>query len=215
MFEADEDPSADGTKSKLLVGKRSYTRDWTRTEADGGIQGALVVALKAEVDAAPAASSSAHTSGAGTWHRAKTQERIEKESQIKLAEIEAEKAKRSKAARKGRRAKRSTGVELTDRRERRMRSRMGAVSRARLQCADCPATTDHGLSMTLMATDAATDRGLVMGRVRGGREQRLGRPRSNGLLATPVRAGDELQPSQPIEAPVGSTLHPPGSRQTS
>ena len=92
FFDADE-IVVDGTKIKASAGKSSYKRALRLDQAEAAAQ-ARVVALKAEVDADPAASSK-RTQAARARGLRETQERIEK-ARGKLAEIEAEKAKRAK-----------------------------------------------------------------------------------------------------------------------
>src|SRR5260370_32072361 len=92
LFDADE-IVVDGTKIKASAGKSSYKRALRLDEAEAA-EKAGVAALKAEVDADPAASSK-RTKAARARGLRETQERIEK-ARGKLAEIEAEKAKRAK-----------------------------------------------------------------------------------------------------------------------
>ena len=92
LFDADE-IVIDGTKIKASAGKSSYKRALRLDQAEAAAK-ARVAALKAEVDADPAASSK-RTQAARARGLSETQERIAK-ARAKLAEIEAEKAKRAK-----------------------------------------------------------------------------------------------------------------------
>ena len=117
LFDADE-IVVDGTKIKASAGKGSYKRALRLDEAEAAAKG-RVVALKAEVDADPAASSK-RTQAARARGLQQVQERIEK-ARAKLTEIEAEKAKRSKRSPKEIAEKKETRVSLTDPEARRMR----------------------------------------------------------------------------------------------
>src|ERR1700680_537182 len=92
LFDADE-IVVDGTKIKASAGKSSYKRALRLDEAEAAAKG-RVVPLKDEVDADPAASAKRAQAARARGLR-QTQERIEK-ARAKLAEIEAEKAERSK-----------------------------------------------------------------------------------------------------------------------
>src|ERR1700688_1209733 len=122
LFDADE-IVVDGTKIKASAGKSSYKRALRLDEAEAAAKG-RVVALKAEVDADPAASSK-RTQAARARGLRQTQERIEK-ARAKLAEIEAEKAERSKRSPKEVAEQKEARASLTDPQARGMRCAEGA-----------------------------------------------------------------------------------------
>src|SRR3981189_1368856 len=206
LFDADE-IVVDGTKIKASAGKSSYKRALGLDEAEAASKG-RVVALKAEVDADPAASSK-RTQAARARGLRQTQERIEK-ARVKLAEIEAEKAKRSKRSPKEVAEQKEARASLTDPEARRMRCADGAVRASyNVQIA---ATTDHGFVTALMATDRRNDSDLARPMVEES-EQRLGRPIKRVLADTGFAQGDDIAAlSSRPEAPVGVYIHPAKDR---
>jgi transposase len=206
LFDADE-IVVDGTKIKASAGKSSYKRALRLDEAEAVAQ-ARVVALKAEVDADPAASSK-RTQAARARGLSETQERIAK-ARVKLAEIEAEKAKRSKRSPKEVAEQKEARASLTDPDARRMRCADGAVRASyNVQIA---ATTDHGFVTAIMATDRRNDSGLVRPMFEAS-EQRLGRPIRRVLADTGFAQIDDIAAlSSRPEAPVGVYIHPTKDR---
>jgi transposase len=206
LFEADE-IVVDGTKIKASAGKSSYKRALRLDEAEAKAK-ARVVALKAEVDADPAASSR-RTQAARARGLRQTQERIEK-ARAKLAEIEAEKAERAKRSPKEVAGQKEARASLTDPQARRMRCADGAVRASyNVQIA---ATTDHGFVTALMATDRRNDSDLARPMVKQS-EQRLGRPIKRVLADTGFAQVDDIAAlSSRPEAPVGVYIHPPRDR---
>ncbi|MGZ9059818.1 MAG: transposase [Burkholderiaceae bacterium] len=206
LFDADE-IVVDGTKIKASAGKSSYKRASRLDEAEGSAK-ARVAALKAEVDADPAASSK-RTQAARARGLNETQQRIEK-ARIKLAEIEAEKAKRAKQSPKEVAGQKEARASLTDPEARRMKCADGAVRASyNVQIA---ATTDHGFVTAVMATDRRNDSGLVRPMSEES-EQRLGRPIKRVLADTGFAQVDDIAAlaSRP-EAPIGVYIHPPKDR---
>ena len=133
------------------------------------------------------------------------QERIEK-ARVKLAEIEAEKVKRSKRSPKEVADKKEARVSLTDPEARLMRCPDSAVRASyNVQIA---ATTDHGFVTAVMATDRRNDSGLVRPMFEAS-EQRLGRPIKRVLADSGfAQAGDIAALSSRLETPVGVYIHP-------
>ena len=206
LFDADE-IVVDGTKIKASAGKGSYKRALRLDEAEAAAK-ALVVALKAEVDADPAASSR-RTQAARARSLRQTQERIEK-ARAKLAEIEAEKVKRAKRSPKEVAEQKEARASLTDPEARRMRCADGAVRASyNVQIA---ATTDHGFVTAILATDRRNDSGLVQPMFEAS-EKRLGRRIKRVLADTGFAQVDDIAAlgSRP-EAPVGVYIHPPKDR---
>jgi transposase len=206
LFDADE-IVVDGTKIKASAGKSSYKRALRLDEAEATAR-ARVAALKAEVDADPAASSK-RTQAARARGLRQTQERIEK-ARGKLAEIEAEKAERAKRSPKEVAGQKEARASLTDPQARRMRCADGAVRASyNVQIA---ATTDHGFVTAIMATDRRNDSGLVQPMFEES-EQRLGRPIKRVLADTGFAQVDDIVAlgSRP-DAPVGVYIHPPKDR---
>jgi len=206
LFDADE-IVVDGTKIKASAGKSSYKRAPRLDEAEAAAR-AGVAALKAEVDADPAASSK-RTQAARARGLRQTQERIER-ARGKLAEIEAEKAERAKRSPKEVAGQKEARASLTDPQARRMRCADGAVRASyNVQIA---ATTDHGFVTAIMATDRRNDSGLVRPMFEES-EQRLGRPIKRVLADTGFAQVDDIAAlgSRP-EAPVGVYIHPPKDR---
>jgi transposase len=206
LFDADE-IVVDGTKIKASAGKSSYKRALRLDEAEAAAR-ARVAALKAEVDADPAASCK-RTHAARARGLRETQERIEK-ARSKLAEIEAEKAKRAKRSPKEVAEQKEARASLTDPQARRMRCADGAVRASyNVQIA---ATTDHGFVTAIMATDRRNDSGLVRPMFEES-EQRLGRPIKRVLADTGFAQIDDIAAlgSRP-EAPVGVYIHPAKDR---
>ncbi len=176
LFDADE-IVVDGTKIKASAGKSSYKRALRLDEAEAVAKG-RVVALKAEVDADPAASSK-RTQAARARGLRQTQERIEK-ARAKLVEIEAEKAKRSKRSPKEVAEQKEARASLTDPEARQMRCADGAVRASyNVQIA---ATTDHGFVTAIMTTDRRTRNLDIPGSSFGRQARRL-----SGLYATLAR----------------------------
>src|ERR1700709_645243 len=206
LFEADE-LVVDGTKIKASAGKSSYKRALGLDEAEAKAK-ARVVALKAEVDADPAASSK-RTQAARVRGLRQTQERIDK-GRAKLAEVEAEKAERAKRSPKEVAEQKEARASLTDPQARRMRCADGAVRASyNVQIA---ATTDHGFVTAIMATDRRNDSDLARPMVEES-EQRLGRPINTGLADTGFAQVDDIAAlSSRPEAPVGVYLQPPRGR---
>jgi transposase len=206
LFDADE-IVVDGTKIKASAGKSSYKRALRLNEAEAAAK-ARVVALKAEVDADPAASSK-RTQAARARGLRETQERIEK-ARTKLAEIEAEKTKRAKRSPKEVAEQKEARASLTDPQARRMRCADGAVRASyNMQIA---ATTDHGFVTAVMATDRRNDSGLVRPMFEES-EQRLGRPIKRVLADTGFAQVDDIAAlGGRAEAPVGVYIHPPKDR---
>jgi transposase len=204
LFDADE-IVVDGTKIKASAGKSSYKRALHLDEAEAK---ARVVALKAEVEADPAASSK-RTQAARARGLRQTQERIEK-ARAKLAEIEAEKAERAKRSPKEVAGQKEARASLTDPQARRMRCADGAVRASyNVQIA---ATTDHGFVTAIMATDRRNDSDLARPMVEQS-EQRLGRPIKRVLADTGFAQVDDIAAlSSRPEAPVGVYIHPPKDR---
>jgi transposase len=206
LFDADE-IVVDGTKIKASAGKSSYKRALRLDQAEAAAK-ARVAALKAEVDADPAASSK-RTQAARARGLRETQERIEK-ARGKLAEIEAEKAKRAKRSPKEVAEQKEARASLTDPEARCMRCADGAVRASyNVQIA---ATTDHGFVTAIMATDRRNDSGLVRPMFEAS-EQRLGRPIKRVLADTGFAQVDDIAAlgSRP-EAPIGVYIHPPKDR---
>jgi hypothetical protein len=206
LFDADE-IVVDGTKIKASAGKSSYKRALRLDEAEAAAK-ARVVALKAEVDADPAASSK-RTQAARARGLSETQARIEK-ARVKLTEIEAEKAKRAKQSPKEVAEQKDARASLTDPEARRMRCADGAVRASyNVQIA---ATTDHGFVTEIMATDRRNDSGLVRPMFEAS-EQRLGRPIKRVLADTGFAQIDDITAlSGRSEAPVGVYIHPAKDR---
>jgi transposase len=206
LFEADE-IVVDGTKIKASAGKNSYKRALRLDEAEAKAK-ARVVALKAEVEADPAASSK-RTQAARARGLRQTQERIEK-ARAKLAEIEAEKAERAKRSPKEIAEQTEARASLTDPQARRMRCADGAVRASyNVQIA---ATTDHGFVTAIKATDRRNDSDLARPMVEQS-EQRLGRPIVRLLADTGFAQVDDIAAlSGRPEAPVGVYIHPPRDR---
>jgi transposase len=206
LFDADE-IVVDGTKIKASAGKSSY-KSVLHLDAAEAAAKARVAALKAEVDADPAASSK-RTQAARARGLSQTQERIEK-ARAKLAEIEAEKAKRAKRSPKEVAGQKEARASLTDPEARRMKCADGAVRASyNVQIA---ATTDHGFVTAIMATDRRNDSGLVRPMFEAS-EQRLGRPIKRVLADTGFAQVDDIAAlgSRP-EAPVGVYIHPAKDR---
>ena len=206
LFDADE-IVVDGTKIKASAGKSSYKRALRLDEAEAAAR-TRVAALKAEVDADPAASSR-RTQAARARGLRQTQERIEK-ARGKLAEIEAEKAKRAERSPKEVAEQKEARASLTDPQARRMRCPDGAVRASyNVQIA---ATTDHGFVTAIMATDRRNDSGLVRPMFEES-EQRLGRPIKRVLADTGFAQVDDIAAlSSRAEAPVGVYIHPAKDR---
>jgi len=206
LFDADE-IVIDGTKIKASAGKSSYKRALRLDQAEAAAK-ARVAALKAEVDADPAASSK-RTQAARARGLSETQERIAK-ARAKLAEIEAEKAKRAKQSPKEVAGQKEARASLTDPQARRMRCADGAVRASyNVQIA---ATTDHGFVTAIMATDRRNDSGLVRPMFEQS-EQRLGRPIKRVLADTGFAQVDDIAAlGSRAEAPVGVYIHPPKDR---
>jgi transposase len=206
LFEADE-IVVDGTKIKASAGKSSYKRALRLDEAEAAAKG-RVIALKAEVDADPAASSK-RTQAARARGLRQTQERIEK-ARAKLAEIEAEKAKRSKRSPKEVAEQKEARASLTDPEARCMRCADGAVRASyNVQIA---ATTDHGFITAIMATDRRNDSGLVRPMFEAS-EQRLGRSIKRVLADSGFAQADDIVAlSSRPETPVDVYIHPPKDR---
>ena len=206
LFDADE-IVVDGTKIKASAGKSSYKRALRLDQAEAAAK-ARVAALKAEVDADPAASSK-RTQAARARGLSKTQERIAK-ARAKLAEIEAEKAKRAKQSPKEVAGQKEARASLTDPQARQMRCADGAVRASyNVQIA---ATTDHGFVTAIMATDRRNDSGLVRPMLEAS-EQRLGRLIKRVLADTGfAQVNDIAALSSRPEAPVGVYIHPPRDR---
>jgi hypothetical protein len=206
LFDADE-IVVDGTKIKASAGKSSYKPALRMDEAEAAAK-ARVIALKAEVDADPAASSR-RTQAARARGLSEMQERIAK-ARAKLTEIEAEKAKRSKRSPKEVAEQKEARASLTDPEARRMRCADGAVRASyNVQIA---ATTDHGFVTAIMATDRRNDSGLVRPMLEAS-EQRLGRLIKRVLADTGFAQIDDIAAlSSRPEAPVGVYIHPPRER---
>ena len=138
-----------------------------------------------------------------------TQERIAK-ARAKLAEIEAEKAKRAKQSPKEVAGQKEARASLTDPEARQMRCADGAVRASyNVQIA---ATTDHGFVTAIMATDRRNDSGLVRPMFEAS-EQRLGRLIKRVLADTGFAQVDDIAAlSSRPEAPVGVYIHPPKDR---
>jgi transposase len=206
LFDGDE-IVVDGTKIKASAGKSSYKRALRLDEAEA-VAKARVAALKAEVDADPAASSK-RTQAARARVLRQTQERIEK-ARAKLAEIEAEKAKRAKRSPKEVAGQKEARASLTDPEARRMRCADGAVRASyNVQIA---ATTDHGFVTAIMATDRRNDSGLVRPMFESS-EQRLGRQIKRVLADTGFAQVDDIAAlSSRSEGPVGVYIHPARDR---
>ena len=206
LFDADE-IVVDGTKIKASAGKSSYKRALRLDQAEAAAK-ARVAALKAEVDADPAASSK-RTQAARARGLRETQERIEK-ARGKLAEIEAEKAKRAKRSPKEVAEQKEARASLTDPEARCMRCADGAVRASyNVQIA---ATTDHGFVTEIMATDRRNDSGLVRPMFEAS-EQRLGRPIERVLADTGFAQVDDIAAlGSRLEAPIGVYIHPPKDR---
>lgn len=206
LFDADE-IVVDGTKIKASAGKSSYKRALRLDQAEAAAK-ARVAALKAEVDADPAASSK-RTEAARARGLSQTQERIAK-ARTKLAEIEAEKVKRAKRSPKEVAGKKEARASLTDPDARQMRCADGAVRASyNVQIA---ATTDHGFVTAIMATDRRNDSGLVQPMFEAS-EQRLGRSIKRVLADTGFAQVDDIAAlSSRPEAPVGVYIHPPKDR---
>jgi transposase len=206
LFDADE-IVVDGTKIKASAGKGSYKRALRLDEAEAAAK-ARVAALKAEVDADPAASSK-RTQAARTRGLRETQERIEK-ARGKLAEIEAEKARRAKRSPKEVAEQKEARASLTDPEARRMRCADGVVRASyNVQIA---ATTDHGFVTAILATDRRNDSGLVRPMFEAS-EQRLGRPIKRVLADTGFAQADDITAlSSRSEAPIGVYIHPARDR---
>jgi transposase len=206
LFDADE-IVVDGTKIKASAGKSSYKRALRLDQAEAAAK-ARVAALKAEVDADPAASSK-RTQAARARGLSETQERIAK-ARGKLAEIEAEKAKRAKQSPKEVAGQKEARASLTDPEARQMRCADGAVRASyNVQIA---ATTDHGFVTAIMATDRRNDSGLVRPMFEAS-EQRLGRLIKRVLADTGFAQVDDIAAlSSRPEAPVGVYIHPPKDR---
>jgi transposase len=202
LFDADE-IVVDGTKIKASAGKGSYKRALRLDEAEAAAR-KRVVALKAEVDADPAASSK-RTQAARARGLRQIQERIEK-ARAKLGEIEAEKAKRSERSPKEVAEQKEARASLTDPEARRMRCADGAVRASyNVQIA---ATTDHGFVTAVMATDRRNDSGLVRPMFEAS-EQRLGRPIKRVLADSGFAQADDIAAlSSRSETPVGVYIHP-------
>jgi transposase len=206
LFDADE-IVVDGTKIKASAGKSSYKRTLRLDQAEAAAK-VRVAALKAEVDADPAASSK-RTQAARARGLRQTQERIEK-ARAKLAEIEAEKDKRAKRSPKEVAEQKEARASLTDPQARRMRCADGAVRASyNVQIA---ATTDHGFVIAIMATDRRNDSGLVRPMFEES-EQRLGRPIKRVLADTGFAQVDDIAAlGSRAEAPVAVYIHPPKDR---
>src|SRR5258708_27319341 len=202
LFDADE-IVVDGTKIKASAGKSSYKRALRLDEAEAAAK-TRVAALKAEVDADPAASSK-RTQAARARRQRETQERIEK-ARGKLAEVEAEKAKRAKRSPKEVAGQKEARASLTDPQARRMRCADGAVRASyNVQIA---VTTDHGFVTAIMATDRRNDSGLVRPMFAES-EQRLGRPIKRVLADTGFAQVDDIAAlSSRSDAPDGVYIHP-------
>jgi len=206
LFDADE-IVVDGTKIRASAGQSSYKRALRLDEAEAAAK-ARVAALKAEVDADPAASSK-RTQAARARAQREMQERIEK-ARGKLAEIEAEKARRAKRSPKEVAGQKEARASLTDPQARRMRCADGAVRASyNVQIA---ATTDHGFVTAIKATDRRNDSGLVRPMFEES-EQRLGRPIKRLLADTGFAQVDDIAAlSSRAGAPVGVYIHPPNDR---
>src|SRR3954451_4841861 len=207
LFDADE-IVVDGTKIKASAGNNSYKQALRLDEEEAKAK-ARVVALKAEVDADPAASSK-RTQAARARSLRQTQERIEK-ARAKLAEIEAEKAKRAERSPKEVAEQKEARASLSDPQARRMRCADGAVRASyNVQIA---ATTDHGFVTAIKATDRRNDSGLARPMVEES-EQRLGRPIKRLLADTGFAQVDDIAAlSSRPEAPVGIYIPPPKDRE--
>jgi len=206
LFDADE-IVVDGTKIKASAGKSSYKRALRLDEAETAAR-ERVVALKAELDADPAASSK-RMQAARTRSLRQTQERIEK-ARAKLAEIEAEKAERAKRSPKEVAGQKEARASLTDPQARRMRCADGAVRASyNVQIA---ATTDHGFVTAILATDRRNDSGLVRPMFEAS-ERRLGRPIKRVLADTGFAQVDDIVAlSSRPEAAISVYIHPPKDR---
>ena len=206
LFDADE-IVVDGTKIKASASKSSYKRMQRLDEAEAAAK-ARVAALKAEVDADPAASSK-RTQAARARGLSQMQERIEK-ARVKLAEIEAEKAKRSKHSPKEVAEQKEARASLTDPEARQMRCADGAVRASyNVQIAG---TTDHGFVTAVMATDRRNDSGLARPMVEAS-EKRLGRRIKRMLADTGFAQADDIAAlSRRPEAPIVVYIHPPKDR---
>ncbi len=123
LFDADE-IVVDGTKVKASAGQSSYKRALRLDEAERAAT-ARVLALKAEVDADPAASSK-RIQAARERAARETQHRVDR-ARAKPAAVEAEKKKRAKRSPKEVVEKKEATASLTDPEARRMRCADGAV----------------------------------------------------------------------------------------
>jgi transposase len=206
LFDADE-IVVDGTKIKASAGKSSYKRARRLDDAETAAT-ARVAALKAEVDADPAASSK-RTQAARERALRETQARIEK-ARAKLAEIEAEKKERAKRSPKEVAAQKPATASLTDPEARRMRCADGAVRASyNVQIA---ATTDHGFVCAIVTTDRRNDSGLARPMVEAS-ELRLGRKVHRVLADTGFAYIDDIAAlAGRSEVPVGVYIHPPKDR---
>lgn len=206
LFNADE-IVVDGTKIKASAGKSSYKQTLRLDEAET-VAKARVVALKAEVEADPAASSK-RTQVARERALRETQERIEK-ARGRLAVIEAEKAKRAKTSPKEVAKQKPATASLTDPEARRMRCADGAVRASyNVQIA---ATTDHGFVTAILATDRRNDSGLARPMVEAS-EQRLGRKVHRVLADTGFAYADDIAAlGSRSDATVDVYIHPPKDR---
>jgi transposase len=207
LFDADE-IVIDGTKIKASAGKSSYKRALRLDEAERAVK-ARVCALKAEVDADPAASSK-RTQAARERALRETQDRVAK-ARAKLAEIDAEKKARAKRSPKEVAEQKEATASLTDPEARRMRCADGAVRASyNVQIA---ATTDHGFVTAILATGRRNDSGLVRPMLEAS-EQRLGRKAKRVLADTGYALADDISAlAIRAAAPVGVYIHPPKDRE--
>ena len=189
----------DGTKVKASAGKSSFKRAPRLDEAEAAAR-RRVAALKAEVDADPAACTK-RREAARTRAARETSERA-KRAKATLDVIDKERAKRAQTSPKEIAESKAPRASLTDPDARRMRCADGAVRAAyNVQFAT---TADCGFITAVAATNRRNDSGLARPMLEQ-TERRLGRQVARLLADTGYAATDDIaalaaRPDGPVTA---------------
>ena len=181
-----DDIIVDGTKIAASAGKNTYRRAKSLGEIETATK-ARVTALKAEVEADPAAGSKRQAAAKARAAR-ETAERAERAKKM-LAAIEAEREERAKTSPKEVGDMKEPRASTTDPEARKMRCADGTVRPAyNIQVA---VTADHGLITGIQATDRRQDSGLARQMI-AETERRTGRPAKRLLADTGYASQDDI-----------------------
>ena len=206
LFDADE-IVVDGTKMKASAGKSSYKRALRLDEAEAEVK-VRVGALKAEVEADPAASTKRTRRGAGPWPAPDAGADRKGPRQTGRDRSGKGQARRAQPER-GWRAKRSTGL------AHRFRGAADAVRGWRgareLECADC---SDDGSRLRHRDQGDGPAQRQWSGATDGRRERATARAADQRVLGDTrfAQVEDITTLSSRPEAPVGVYIHPPRDR---